>query len=245
MRQWLSPSRNDVISLISENLQQVQARIIEACLKANRQPNDVNLLAVSKTKPIEDVAKALEAGQRHFGENYLQDAIPKVQALPHAYWHFIGHIQSNKTRDIAAHFDFVHGVASEKVATRLNAHRPENKAPLGVFIQINLVSETSKGGLAPEALPALVDHIRTLSRLEFLGLMALPPQSFGQIARSAFFTNVRLLLEQLPPHPEISQANQLSMGMSDDLETAIASGATWVRIGTAIFGDRNKNGETL
>ena len=231
--------------MISENLKQVQTRIIDACLKANRLPSDVNLLAVSKTKPIEDVARAMEAGQRHFGENYLQDAIPKIQALPHARWHFIGQIQSNKTRDIAAHFDFVHGLASEKIATRLNAHRPEDKAPLGVFIQINLASETSKGGLAPEALPALVDHIRTLSRLEFMGLMALPPQSFGQRARGDFFLTLRQLLEQLPTDPEIDRANQLSMGMSDDLETAIASGATWVRIGTAIFGARSKNGETL
>ena len=231
--------------MISENLKQVQTRIIDACLNANRLPSDVNLLAVSKTKPIEDVARAMEAGQCHFGENYLQDAIPKIQALPHARWHFIGQIQSNKTRDIAAHFDFVHGLASEKIATRLNAHRPEDKAPLGVFIQINLASETSKGGLAPEALPALVDHIRTLSRLEFMGLMALPPQSFGQRARRDFFITLRQLLEQLPTDPEIERANQLSMGMSDDLETAIASGATWVRIGTAIFGARSKNGETL
>ncbi len=231
--------------MISENLKQVQTRIIDACLNANRLPSDVNLLAVSKTKPIEDVARAMEAGQCHFGENYLQDAIPKIQALPHARWHFIGQIQSNKTRDIAAHFDFVHGLASEKIATRLNAHRPEDKAPLGVFIQINLASETSKGGLAPEALPALVDHIRTLSRLEFIGLMALPPQSFGQRARRDFFITLRQLLEQLPTDPEIDRANQLSMGMSDDLETAIASGATWVRIGTAIFGARSKNGETL
>ena len=231
--------------MISENLKQVQTRIIDACLNANRLPSDVNLLAVSKTKPIEDVAKAMEAGQCHFGENYLQDAIPKIQALPHARWHFIGQIQSNKTRDIAAHFDFVHGLASEKIATRLNAHRPEDKAPLGVFIQVNLASETSKGGLAPEALPALVDHIRTLSRLEFMGLMALPPQSFGQRARRDFFITLRQLLEQLPTDPEIDRANQLSMGMSDDLETAIASGATWVRIGTAIFGARSKNGETL
>lgn len=231
--------------MISENLKQVQTRIIDACLNANRLPSDVNLLAVSKTKPIEDVARAMEAGQCHFGENYLQDAIPKIQALPHARWHFIGQIQSNKTRDIAAHFDFVHGLASEKIATRLNAHRPEDKAPLGVFIQVNLASETSKGGLAPEALPALVDHIRTLSRLEFMGLMALPPQSFGQRARRDFFITLRQLLEQLPTDPEIDRANQLSMGMSDDLETAIASGATWVRIGTAIFGARSKNGETL
>lgn len=231
--------------MISENLKQVQTRIIDACLNANRLPSDVNLLAVSKTKPIEDVARAMEAGQCHFGENYLQDAIPKIQALPHARWHFIGQIQSNKTRDIAAHFDFVHGLASEKIATRLNAHRPEDKAPLGVFIQINLASETSKGGLAPEALPALVDHIRTLSRLEFMGLMALPPQSFGQRARRDFFITLRQLLEQLPTDPEIDRANQLSMGMSDDLETAIASGATWVRIGTAIFGARSNNGETL
>jgi pyridoxal phosphate enzyme (YggS family) len=231
--------------LISENLKQVQTRIIDACLNANRLPSDVNLLAVSKTKPIEDVARAMEAGQCHFGENYLQDAIPKIQALPHARWHFIGQIQSNKTRDIAAHFDFVHGLASEKIATRLNAHRTEDKAPLGVFIQINLASETSKGGLAPEALPALVDHIRTLSRLEFMGLMALPPQSFGQPARRDFFITLRQLLDQLPTDPEIDRANQLSMGMSDDLETAIASGATWVRIGTAIFGARSNNGETL
>ena len=231
--------------MISENLKQVQTRIIDACLNANRLPSDVNLLAVSKTKPIEDVARAMEAGQCHFGENYLQDAIPKIQALPHARWHFIGQIQSNKTRDIAAHFDFVHGLASEKIATRLNAHRPEDKAPLGVFIQVNLASETSKGGLAPEALPALVDHIRTLSRLDFMGLMALPPQSFGQRARRDFFITLRQLLEQLPTDPEIDRANQLSMGMSDDLETAIASGATWVRIGTAIFGARSKNGETL
>ncbi len=245
MRQWLSPSSDDVISLISENLQQVQTRIHEACLVANRSPSDVQLLAVSKTKPIEDVARAMAAGQRHFGENYLQDAIPKVLALPDACWHFIGQIQSNKTRDIATLFDFVHGVASEKVATRLNAQRPDDKLPLRVFVQINLVDEATKSGVEPKALPALVDHIQQLSRLEFMGLMAIPPQSFGQQARRDFFIGLRQLLEQLPAHPETGPAKNLSMGMSDDLETAIACGATWVRIGSAIFGARRTPGETI
>ena len=196
------------------------------------------MLAVSKTKPISAVAAALNAGQRDFGENYLQDALPKIAQFPQATWHFIGQIQSNKTRDIAAHFDVVHGLASEKIARRLNDARPKDQRPLKTFIQVNLVNENSKNGVTPKDLPSLVAAVKDCQNLQLLGLMAMPPATFDLAQRHKFFTELAGIRTQLADQFSLSKFQDLSMGMSDDLETAIACGATWVRVGTAIFGAR-------
>lgn len=225
--------------MIQENLTAVIARIENACRDASRNPKSVSLLAVSKTKPIEAVQSAYHLGLRHFGENYLQDALPKVANFPAPTWHFIGQIQSNKTRDIAAHFDVVHGVASEKIASRLNAHRPQTKPPLGVFLQVNLVNEASKGGVSPETLPRLIHHVISCEHLTLLGLMGMPPASYDLTERSHFFQNLRALQQTLKTDLPQDCFTELSMGMSDDLEVAIAAGATWIRVGSALFGDRS------
>ena len=151
--------------MLNDNFQAVNERITAACEDSQRARASVALLAVSKTKPLELIRAAYALGQRDFGENYLQDALPKIVGLPEANWHFIGHIQSNKTRDIATHFDFVHGVASEKIATRLNVARPDHKPPLGVFLQINLVDETAKSGVGPEQAASLAAHVMGCEQL--------------------------------------------------------------------------------
>ena len=224
--------------MIPENLTAVKAQIHQACLRHHRAPEAVHLLAVSKTKPVAAVAAALNAGQRDFGENYLQDALPKIAQLPEATWHFIGQIQSNKTRDIAAHFDVVHGLASEKIARRLNDGRPKDRAPLKAFIQVNLVNESSKNGVSPQDLHRLVAAVKDCQNLQLLGLMAMPPATFDLSERQTFFTQLAVIRTQLADQFSLPHFQDLSMGMSDDLETAIACGATWVRVGTAIFGAR-------
>jgi pyridoxal phosphate enzyme (YggS family) len=194
----------------------------------------VHLLAVSKTKPASLVSAALSEGQVDFGENYLQDALEKVEALgDKPTWHFIGAIQSNKTRPIAENFDWVHTVASEKVARRLNDQRPDDRPPLKIFLQVNIDEDPDKSGFAPEALEAALANILAFPNLALQGLMTLPKQRQGLAAQREPFRALRLLQQRLcPGHPE------LSMGMSGDLEAAIAEGATWVRIGTDIFGAR-------
>ena len=225
------PSEGDILS----NLERVRARIDAACRDAARDPDSVNLLAVSKTKPAAMIREAIAAGQRHFGENYLQDALPKVEAIGDAaIWHFIGAIQSNKTRAIAEQFDWVHTVSSLKVAKRLNEQRPNNKPPLKIFIQINVDDDPAKNGFDPAHLADAVQTIRQLTRLELQGLMTLPTQRSGIDAQRTPFLQLRhLQLSHCPDQPE------LSMGMSGDLEAAILEGSTWVRIGTDIFGTRD------
>ena len=238
MRQWDTPSRNDIQPVIHENLSAVRTQIHQACLRNLRAPEAVHLLAVSKTKPLSAVKSAFDAGQRDFGENYLQDALPKIAQLPEATWHFIGQIQSNKTRDIAAHFDVVHGLASEKIARRLNDARLSDQGPLKTFLQVNLVDESTKNGVALKDLPALVAAVIGYENLQPIGLMAMPPASFSLSERHTFFTELALLSAQLTAQFDLPYFQDLSMGMSDDLDTAIACGATWVRVGTAIFGSR-------
>ena len=194
--------------------------------------------AVSKTKPVDDVRAAYDAGQTEFGENQLQDALTKIEplgALPLA-WHFIGPIQSNKTREVAARFDWVQSLDREKTARRLNEHRPADRPPLNVCIQVNVSGEASKSGLAVEQAEQMVDTVLALPRLRLRGLMSIPQPSPDLDSQRQPFCHLRELLERLNRHAP--GLDTLSIGMSNDMEAAIAEGATIVRIGTAIFGAR-------
>jgi hypothetical protein len=221
-------------------LQVVRARIAAAAGAAGRDPGEITLLAVSKTFTAGEVRAAYAAGQREFGENYIQEATAKLVALSPLplIWHFIGPIQSNKTRAIAAHFDWVHTLAREKIAQRLAEARPLGRPPLEVCLQVNLGGEQSKSGVAPEAVRPLAEAVRALPRLRLRGLMAIPEPG-GDIAQQRRrFAGLRLLLEQL--NTAGFGLDTLSMGMSQDLEAAVMEGATIVRIGSAIFGERKR-----
>ena len=224
------------MSTIAENIAKVGARIREAAQASQRNFSDIGLLAVSKTKPAEDIREAHAAGLRDFGENYLQEALEKQAALTDLplIWHFIGPIQSNKTRDIAEHFAWVHSVDRLKIAQRLSEQRPANLPPLNICIQVNVSGEASKSGCTPADLPALAAAISALPRLKLRGLMAIPEPTEDRAEQDAAFAQVRTLQERLN-----MGLDTLSMGMSHDLESAIAQGATWVRIGTALFGARD------
>ncbi|RMP47560.1 hypothetical protein ALQ26_02454 [Pseudomonas amygdali pv. lachrymans] len=224
------------MSTIAANISTLEQRIRDAALAANREPASVGLLAVSKTKPAGDLREAYTAGLRNFGENYLQEALGKqleLSDLP-LCWHFIGPIQSNKTRAIAENFSWVHSVDRLKIAQRLSEQRPEALEPLNICIQVNVSGEASKSGCSPQDLPALAAAIIALPRLKLRGLMAIPEPTDNPAAQHASFAAVRTLQEQLN-----LALDTLSMGMSHDLEAAIAQGATWVRIGTALFGARD------
>ena len=223
---------------IAENLQAVRARIARAAALAQRNPDDIRLLAVSKTFPTADIVSAHIAGQCAFGENFVQEGVRKVCELAHLNleWHFIGPIQSNKTRAIAGHFAWVHGLTREKIAQRLNDSRPAHLPPLNVLIQVNVSGETSKSGVTPGEERALAHSIRHMPRLRLCGLMAIPePTTEVSLQRERFALLRRLQLHLQSDDPGI---RVLSMGMSGDLEAAIAEGATLVRVGTAIFGAR-------
>jgi pyridoxal phosphate enzyme (YggS family) len=224
------------MSTIADNIQLVSSRIHAATLAANRAENSVQLLAVSKTKPAQALREAYAAGLRDFGENYLQEALGKQLELADVplIWHFIGPIQSNKTRAIAEHFDWVHSVDRLKIAQRLSEQRPADLPPLNICIQVNVSGEASKSGCAPDDLPALADAISALPRLKLRGLMAIPEPTEDRAEQDAAFAAVRSLQASLN-----LPLDTLSMGMSHDLESAIAQGATWVRIGTALFGARD------
>jgi pyridoxal phosphate enzyme (YggS family) len=224
------------MATIADNLQVVKARIARAARSAGRDPATVTLLAVSKTHPVARVEEALRAGQKSFGENYVQDALEKMHALPQAEWHLIGALQSNKARIAAQRFDWIQCVDREKIALRLSEHRPLDRPALNVLIQVNVSAEATKAGVAPAALPALAEKLAALPRLRLRGLMCIPPPREGFEAQRQLFAELadcaRELREQGMP------LDTLSMGMSGDLEAAIAEGATLVRIGTAIFGPR-------
>ena len=221
--------------VIDDNLQAIRGRIARAAAAAAREPGSVTLLAVSKTHPAALVGEALAAGQRAFGENYVQEAVEKMDALTghDIEWHLIGPLQSNKTRLVAARFDWVHTIESEKVARRLSEQRPAGKPPLNVLIQVNVSGEASKSGVTPEEVHSFAKAINTLPRLKLRGLMAIP-ESGADVAR---YRELKDLYEKLRGE---FRFDTLSVGMSDDMETAIAEGSTMVRIGTAIFGARNK-----
>ncbi|WP_223504167.1 YggS family pyridoxal phosphate-dependent enzyme [Pseudomonas sp. GL-RE-29] len=224
------------MSTIADNISLVSSRIHAATLAANRAENSVQLLAVSKTKPAQALREAYAAGLRDFGENYLQEALGKQLELADLplIWHFIGPIQSNKTRAIAEHFDWVHSVDRLKIAQRLSEQRPADLPPLNICIQVNVSGEASKSGCAPADLPALANAISELPRLKLRGLMAIPEPTEDRAAQDAAFAAVQSLQASLN-----LPLDTLSMGMSHDLESAIAMGATWVRIGTALFGARD------
>ncbi|MGU9852290.1 YggS family pyridoxal phosphate-dependent enzyme [Pseudomonas koreensis] len=224
------------MSTIADNIQLVSSRIQAATAAAGRSENSVQLLAVSKTKPASDLREAYAAGLRDFGENYLQEALGKQLELADLplIWHFIGPIQSNKTRAIAEHFDWVHSVDRLKIAQRLSEQRPAELPPLNICIQVNVSGEASKSGCTPADLPALAEAISTLPRLKLRGLMAIPEPTEDRAEQDAAFAAVQRLQASLN-----LPLDTLSMGMSHDLESAIAQGATWVRIGTALFGARD------
>lgn len=228
---------------IAEQLQAVRARIAVAARARGRDPAAVRLLAVSKTFPVDDLRAAQAAGQDCFGESYLNEALPKIAAFtdsaPHGHspeWHFIGPLQSNKTRGVAEHFSWVHGVDRLKLAQRLSEQRPTALPPLNVCIQVNISGEGSKSGVAPEELDALAHSVAVLPRLRLRGLMAIPAPSEDAAVQRAAFRRLRVAFETL--NVQGLALDTLSMGMSNDLEAAIAEGATIVRIGSAIFGAR-------
>ena len=227
-----------IMATIQNNLQAVLGRIAAACKAAGKPESAVRLVAVSKTFPAETVRAAAAAGQRDFGENYLQEALAKMQALADLplVWHFIGPIQSNKTRAIAEAFQWVHSVDREKIAARLSEARPAHLPPLNVCIEVNVSGEASKSGVAPDALAALARRAAALPRLALRGLMAIPEPTPDQAQQRRSFRAVRELKDALVR--EGFPLDTLSMGMSADLEAAIAEGATMVRVGTAIFGER-------
>jgi pyridoxal phosphate enzyme (YggS family) len=229
---------------ISAGLQDSRERILKACQMAGRAPTSVDLLAVSKTFPAAAVRKAHGAGQRRFGESYLQEALAKQAELADLdlEWHFIGPLQSNKTRPIAEHFAWVHGVDRPKIALRLAEARPDSLPPLNVCIQVNVSGEESKHGVTPaEALP-LAREIAALPRLRLRGFMCIPQAVDGLEEQRIPFRRMRELLVQT--QEEGIPVDTLSMGMSGDLEAAILEGATLVRVGTAIFGRRKYDKET-
>jgi pyridoxal phosphate enzyme (YggS family) len=219
------------MAAIADNLQVVRTRMERAARAAGRDPRAVTLLAVSKTHGAERVREAAAAGQKAFGENYVQEALEKIDAIPGLEWHLIGPLQSNKTRDAAERFDWVQTVASEKIARRLSEQRPAGKAPLNVLIQVNASGEASKSGVAPAAAAALASQISNFGNIRVRGLMAIPEPG----APRERYREVRDLYEKMKGEFGF---DTLSMGMTDDMDLAIAEGSTMVRIGTAIFGAR-------
>ena len=226
------------MTTIPGNLQHVRARIATACQGAGRGVEEVTLLAVSKTFGADAVRAAAAAGQRAFGENYIQEGVEKIAALRDLglMWHCIGPIQSNKTRLVAEHFDWVHTVDRLKIAERLSAQRPADRPPLNVCIQVNIDGGANKSGVAPGEALALARAVAALPQLKLRGLMSIPEVAPDFEAARAVHASARALFDQL--NADGLGLDTLSMGMSDDLEAAIAAGSTMVRVGTAIFGSR-------
>ena len=222
----------------ADGLAAVRNRITVAARAAGREPSSVIVVGVCKSQPIERVRSALDAGLADLGENYVQEARAHFAALAgHDFRrHFIGALQTNKTREVAAHFDWVHTVDRPRIAERLSAQRPEPLRPLAVCIQVQLGGEATKSGVAPRALAALAGEIAALPRLSLRGLMALPPPETGPARQRHWFAELRRMLEEL--NAAGHRLDTLSMGMSGDFEAAIAEGATHIRVGTSIFGAR-------
>lgn len=225
---------------IATGLQACHARIEAACVKAGRQPREVRLLAVSKTFPAESIREAWRSGQSAFGESYVQEALAKLETLRDLplEWHFIGPLQSNKTRPVAEHFDWVHGVDRLKIAERLAAARPVAMPALNVLVQVNVGGEASKSGVAPSEAVSLARAVTGLARLRLRGFMTIPRPTPDAAELRGQFAVMRQLLDEARTGG--MAVDTLSMGMSDDLEAAILEGATLVRVGTAIFGKRGK-----
>lgn len=226
------------MTAILSNLQATREAIAQAAKAAHRNVTEVRLLAVSKTFPAQAVREAYQAGQTVFGENYLQEALEKIEALRDLplEWHFIGPIQSNKTRTIAENFAWVHSVDRLKIAERLSAQRPPHLLPLNVCIQVNVSGEETKGGVAPAEVARLAQEVMRLPRIKLRGLMAIPAPAANEMEQRAPFAQMRILLDKL--NSQGMTLDTLSMGMSHDYPAAILEGATIVRVGTLIFGSR-------
>jgi PLP dependent protein len=216
----------------------VRERIANAAASAGRNAHSVTLLAVGKAQPAVLLAAAADCGVKEFGESYLQEALEKIAALQDRAltWHFIGRVQSNKTRPVAENFSWVHAVDRLRIAERLSAQRPAHATPLNVCLQVNVAGEASKGGVTPEELPALARAVAQLPRLALRGLMCIPPEETDPVRQRGWFAQVRVLQEQL--NAGGGRLDTLSMGMSGDFEAAIQEGATIVRLGTVLFGAR-------
>ncbi len=230
------------MATIGDNLQAVRFRVAAAARAAGRDAGGIELLAVSKTHPVERVVEGLSAGQRAFGENYVQEAVHKMDALVNVArareieWHLIGPLQGNKTRVVAERFDWVQTIEREKIAQRLSAQRPDASPSLNVLVQVNVSGEASKSGVEPHTAQALARAVAELPRLRLRGFMAIPEPTEDVALQRARFRTLRELFDDARAHG--LELDTLSMGMSDDMEAAIAEGATMVRIGTAIFGAR-------
>jgi len=226
--------------LHAENVEKLQERVRLSAQNSRRDYRDILLLAVSKTRPAADIHAVHSCGLNDFGESYLQEALVKMAELEDLdlVWHFIGPVQSNKTRQIASHFDWVHSVDRLKIARRLSAQRPEQMAPLQICIQVNISGESSKSGADLQQLPQLANDISALPRLQLRGLMGIPAASSDIQAQRNDFARLRVALQAL--RQTLPELDTLSMGMSADLEAAIAEGSTIVRVGTALFGPRQR-----
>ncbi|HGV9333942.1 YggS family pyridoxal phosphate-dependent enzyme [Raoultella planticola] len=227
---------------IAHNLAQVRDKISDAAARCGRDPEEITLLAVSKTKPASAIEEAIAAGQVAFGENYVQEGVEKIRYFQEAstsslQWHFIGPLQSNKSRLVAEHFDWCHTVDRLKIATRLSEQRPSHLPPLNVLIQINISDEQSKSGILLQALDALAAEIAALPNLRLRGLMAIPAPESEYVRQFAVAQQMAVAFARLKT--QYPTVDTLSLGMSDDMEAAIAAGSTMVRIGTAIFGARD------
>ncbi|MEM0910645.1 MAG: YggS family pyridoxal phosphate-dependent enzyme [Pseudomonadota bacterium] len=229
------------LNTIGKNLDRIKAQITLAAAKDQRAPQNITLLAVSKTKPVSDIISAYQSGQRDFGENYVQEGVEKIQALQDysdILWHFIGPLQSNKSKIVAENFDWIHSIDRFKIAKRLNDQRPASLPPLNVCIQVNIDSDDNKSGVIPDQTGELLEQMQSLKQLKLRGLMTIPKANQQQNELEASFAKMHSLYESLKR--KFTTFDTLSMGMSGDLALAIKQGSTMVRIGTAIFGQRTK-----
>ena len=226
---------------IADRLSIAQSRINQAAQKCSRMPDEIKLLAVSKTKPNSDIIEAYQAGQRLFGENYVKEGEQKISELSAKYpdieWHFIGPLQSNKTKIVAQHFDWMHTLSRLKIAQRLNEQRPDHQSPLQVCIQVNISQEDTKSGIDADEVMALATQINQMPKLTLRGVMAIPTATDDIQVQQDEFSKLQRIYQNLQQH--FDNIDTLSMGMSGDLDVAIANGSTMVRIGSAIFGDRS------
>jgi len=225
---------------IANNIRKIRSNISAAEKQYHREENSVCLIAVSKTRKIEEIISAINENQRHFGENYCQEAIEKIKTIrePEIVWHFIGPVQSNKTNQIARYFSWVHTVDRIKIARRLDEMRPKNMPPLNVCIQVNTSGEITKSGIPIEQIEGFIDEIKDYKHIRIRGLMSLPEIKSNTDEQRTSFRSLKKIFNQLRKNkPEF---DTLSIGTTQDMEAAIAEGATFVRIGTAIFGSRNK-----
>lgn len=227
-------------SSIATRLNAINARIKAAAFANNRNPNHIQLLGVSKTKPVSDIVIAYENGHRHFGENYVQESVEKIQALQHLkdiLWHFIGPLQSNKSKFIAEHFDWMHSLERIKIAKRLHEQRSPHQQALNVCVQVNIDDEDNKAGIAESEVINFIEQLQPLTRLNCRGLMTIPKAGVSATERADSFARMQDLFNNCAR--EFDNIDTLSMGMSDDLDIAIQYGSTMVRIGTGIFGKRD------